>query len=91
MRGRARAREARTPGRCALPQAKTLDGYDWGSVAWPDSFGRDDLLSLSFLDRHEDVVPVGDVGTGNYAEKRIMSGNGLPPQVIRSRQPRPFA
>lgn len=64
MRGRARAREARTPGRCALPQAKTLDGYDWGSVAWPDSFGRDDLLSLSFLDRHEDVVPVGDVGTG---------------------------
>ena len=28
---------------------------------------------------------------GNYAEKRIMSGNGLPPQVIRSRQPRPFA
>ena len=28
---------------------------------------------------------------GNYAEKRIMSGNGLPPQVIRSRQPRPSA
>ena len=50
--------------RCALPQAKTLDGYDWGSVAWPDSFGRDDLLSLSFLDRHEDVVLMGDVGTG---------------------------
>ena len=33
----------------------------------------------------------GPVGTGNYAEKRIMSGNGLPPQVIRSRQPRPLA
>ena len=58
------SRRAQLPGRCALPQAKTLDGYDWGSVAWPDSFGRDDLLSLSFLDRHEDVVPVGDVGTG---------------------------
>ena len=51
------------PGKCALPQAKTFDGYDWGSVAWPDSFGRDDLLSLSFLDRHEDVVLMGDVGT----------------------------
>ena len=33
----------------------------------------------------------GPVGTDNYAEKRIMSGNGLPPQVIRSRQPRPLA
>ena len=58
------SRRAQLLRRCALPQAKTLDGYDWGSVAWPDSFGRDDLLSLSFLDRHEDVVPVGDVGTG---------------------------
>ena len=35
------SRRAQLPGRCALPQAKTLDGYDWGSVAWPDSFGRD--------------------------------------------------
>ena len=62
--GRDAPGRAQLPGRCALPQAKTFDGYDWGSVAWPDSFGRDDLLSLSFLDRHEDVVPVGDVGTG---------------------------
>ena len=62
--GRDAPGRAQLPGRCALLQAKTLDGYDWGSVAWPDSFGRDDLLSLSFLDRHEDVVPVGDVGTG---------------------------
>ena len=58
------SRRAQMLRRCALPQAKTLDGYDWGSVAWPDSFGRDDLLSLSFLDRHEDVVLMGDVGTG---------------------------
>ena len=62
--GRDASRRAQLPGRCALPQAKTLDGYDWGSVAWPGSFGRDDLLSLSFLDRHEDVVLMGDVGTG---------------------------
>ena len=38
--GRDASRRAQLPGRCALPQAKTLDGYDWGSVAWPDSFGR---------------------------------------------------
>ena len=62
--GRDAPGRAQLPGRCALPQAKTLDGYDWGSVAWPDSFGRDDLLSLSFPGRHEDVVLMGDVGTG---------------------------
>ena len=50
--------------RCTLPQAKNFDGYEWGQTGWPDGFGRDDLLSLSFLDGREDLVPVGDVGTG---------------------------
>ena len=50
--------------RCTLPQAKNFDGYEWGQTGWPDGFGRDDLLSLSFLDDREDLVPVGDVGTG---------------------------
>ena len=50
--------------RCALPAPKTFDGYDWSAVSWPDGFGRDDLLSLPFLGRREDLVPMGDVGTG---------------------------
>lgn len=50
--------------RCALPQAKNFDGYEWGQIEWPDGFGRDDLLSLSFLDGREDLVLMGDVGTG---------------------------
>ena len=50
--------------RCALPAPKTFDGYDWSAVSWPDGFGRDDLLSLSFLGRREDLVLMGDVGTG---------------------------
>lgn len=50
--------------RCALPQAKTFDGYDWTAVSWPGGFGRDDLLSLSFLSDCEDLVLMGDVGTG---------------------------
>lgn len=60
------SKRANLPGRCALPQAKTFDGYEWGQIGWPDDFGRDDLLSLSlsFLDDREDLVPVGDVGTG---------------------------
>ena len=58
------SKRANLPGRCALPHAKTLDGHEWGQAGWPDDFGRDDLPSLSFLDDREDLVPVGDVGTG---------------------------
>ena len=57
------SRKASLLRRCALPQAKTFDGYDWTSVSWPEGFGRADLLSLSFLERREDLVLMGDVGT----------------------------
>lgn len=49
--------------RCAVPSPKTFGGYDWTAASWPDGFGRDDLLSLSFLDGREDLVLMGDVGT----------------------------
>lgn len=50
--------------RCALPAPKSFDGYDWSCARWPEGFGREDLLSLSFLDAGEDLVLMGDVGTG---------------------------
>jgi len=50
--------------RCALPQAKSLGGYDWSAVSWPDGFGRADLEALSFVEAREDLVLMGDVGTG---------------------------
>ena len=50
--------------RCALPAPKTFDGYDWSAVSWPEGMGREDLLSLGFLGRCEDLVLMGDVGTG---------------------------
>lgn len=50
--------------RCALPAPKTFDGYDWSAVSWPEGFGRDDLLGLSFLEGREDLVLMGDVGCG---------------------------
>lgn len=50
--------------RCALPQAKSLDGYDFSAVSWPDGFGRAELESLSFVGPCEDLVLMGDVGTG---------------------------
>ena len=50
--------------RCALPAPKTFDGYDWSAVSWPEGLGRSDLTSLGFLERREDLVLMGDVGTG---------------------------
>lgn len=50
--------------RCGLPAPKTFDGYDWSAVSWPEGLGRGDPLSLSFLGRREDLVLMGDVGTG---------------------------
>ena len=50
--------------RCALPAPKTFAGYDWSAVTWPEGLDRDSLLSLAFLDAREDLVLMGDVGTG---------------------------
>ena len=58
------SKRATLPGRCGLPAPKTFDGYDWSAVSWPEGLGREELLSLSFLDRREDLVLMGDVGTG---------------------------
>ncbi len=58
------SRRARLLRAAALPVAKTFDGYDWAPVSFPEGFGRADLESLSFLGRREDLVLMGDVGTG---------------------------
>ena len=50
--------------RCALPAPKTFDGYDWSAVSWPEDMGREPLLALDFVERREDLVLMGDVGTG---------------------------
>ena len=50
--------------RRALPAPKTFDGYGWTAVSWPEGFGREGLLSPSFLEAREDLVLMGDAGTG---------------------------
>lgn len=85
--------------RCALPAPKTFDGYDWSAVSWPEGFGRDDLLGLSFLEGREDLVLMGDVGTGKThmasalcvlacqarAEARFFTASGLVMRLRRAR------
>lgn len=47
-----------------LPALKSLHGYDWTNMTFPEDYGRDGLTSLDFIDRAEDLILYGDVGTG---------------------------
>jgi len=47
-----------------FPVAKTLDDYDFSPVTFPESIDKDGLTSLDFVDRRENVLLVGSVGTG---------------------------
>lgn len=85
------ARVARLPhdAHLRLPQADVADiDYDGRP---PGRTPVTELATCHLVATATDVIAEGLAGTGNYAEKRIMSGNGPPPQAIRSRQPRPLA
>jgi len=58
------ARRARMLRRAQVPVAKSLEGFDWSPVTLPEGLARGDLESLSFVDAREDLVLMGDVGTG---------------------------
>ncbi|MEX3505757.1 IS21-like element helper ATPase IstB [Corynebacterium sp. LK2510] len=64
QQSRRTARTARLLRAAKLPMAKTLDGYDWTNISFPDGYGRDQLRALEFIDTGGDLVFYGDVGTG---------------------------
>lgn len=47
-----------------LPTLKTFDGYDWTAIRFPTDYGKQPLMDLEFIDRTQDLVLYGDVGTG---------------------------
>jgi DNA replication protein DnaC len=47
-----------------LPAMKTLTGFDYTSIRFPQDYGREPLESLEFITRAQDLVLYGDVGTG---------------------------
>ncbi|GAA3326908.1 IS21-like element helper ATPase IstB [Paeniglutamicibacter sulfureus] len=47
-----------------LPAMKSLTGFDYSNVRFPDDYGSHPLESLDFIDRAQDLVLYGDVGTG---------------------------
>lgn len=47
-----------------FPVPKTLDDYDFNPINFPKSIDKTDLLSLDFIDKKENILMLGSVGTG---------------------------
>lgn len=61
---RDRARRARPPRQARSPVPKSVEGFDWPDVAFPDGWGRDEMLSLAFARDAEDLVLYGQTERG---------------------------
>ena len=57
-------RRARLPGQARFPVPKSIEGFDWSNVAFPDGWGREDMCSLAFVRDAEDLVFYGQTGRG---------------------------
>ena len=47
-----------------FPVPKTLNDYDFSPISFPESINKAGLLSLDFIDKKENILMLGSVGTG---------------------------
>jgi DNA replication protein DnaC len=47
-----------------FPNSKSLEDFDWSPVTLPESSSKTELAELAFIDRFENILAVGAVGTG---------------------------
>ncbi|WP_432285486.1 ATP-binding protein [Parafannyhessea umbonata] len=57
-------RRARLPGQARFPVPKSVEGFDWPNVSFPDGWGREDMCSLAFVRDAEGLVSCGQTGRG---------------------------
>lgn len=67
---RAESKRNRLLRQAGFPQSKELDGYDWSMAAFPADWGREQLVSLEFIDRAEDLVLHGRRGHARRTSPR---------------------
>jgi DNA replication protein DnaC len=58
------AKRARLLRQARFPVPKSIEGFDWSNVAFPDDWGREDMCSLAFVRDAEDLVFYGQTGRG---------------------------
>ncbi len=64
MEVRASNQLARRMRRAKFPAIKSMDGYDFSQVGFPEGYGADDLKGLGFIDACQDFVFHGRTGRG---------------------------
>lgn len=57
-------KRARMLRQARFPVPKSFKGFDWTNVGFPDGWGREEMCSLAFADRAEDLVFFGKTGRG---------------------------
>lgn len=50
--------------KAGFPNSKSLEDFDWSPVTLPESSSKTELAELLFIDRLENILAVGSVGTG---------------------------
>lgn len=64
LASRERSKRARLLRQARFPVPKSVEGFDWSNVRFPEGWGRGDMLSLDFVGRAEDLVLHGPTGRG---------------------------
>ncbi len=61
---RARSKRERLLRQARFPVPKSVEGFDWSNVSFPEGWGREEMCSLAFVDAAEDLVFHGPTGRG---------------------------
>jgi DNA replication protein DnaC len=64
IEGRKRAKLGKLLKDSNIPQIKTFEGYSFDEVLFPSICNQDRLISLEWINKKENVVMMGNVGTG---------------------------
>ena len=62
--GRRRAKLGKLVQQAGFPHIKTFDGYVYDHIIFPNGNGPEKLLNLTWLERKENLIFMGAVGTG---------------------------
>lgn len=64
LEGRKRSKLSKLVHQAGFPHLKTFDGYVFDNIGFPPGCNRDKLQSLEWVNRKENVLMLGAVGTG---------------------------
>jgi DNA replication protein DnaC len=64
VESRQNARVKRLLRKAGFLTPKSLDGYVFDPIAWPRPSSKAEILNLTFMNQHENVLMLGAVGTG---------------------------